>query len=496
MSYEVALVDDVNTKESILYVRGSEKSKYEFEERENFHIYNEKYEEKTLSSLSKDNVLWIAESLDEDVLTILVSTKTIDGRVNGLGKDNYGRDIITIDDNDYLLATADTLKPSMGEECTFYLDITGKIAYFKTKGSDYKIGWLISAYSSEEDDEIFMVKLFDGSVSNFECTKNFSFNGVKNLTHESIRNSLKKGESMAQIVRYKLNADNKITFLQTATESSEEKDRLFVEGTIPKQGQGTGVLYKKNLGNLLTNYFALEDSATVIIVPSDPLDYDKYVIGGPELIHNDATVYGIIGYKLNTSDDRCVAAVYDKTISVGGAESRQPSVVKKISEVLTAEDEIGYELEYYDLSIAPATITEKVAKTDNEEFLANINVGDVIRLDVDTDGNITGLSHIYDATEKKLVINIRDFWGSQFRGNSGKISVKQDSSIKIKVDTAYLSYMPLEYIPLDYAAVYISKVNKKGIRELEVASRSDIMLGETVIYTQRVGQDFRVIIYR
>lgn len=498
MNYEVALVDDINTKESILYVRGSTKTKYEFEERENFHIYNEKYEEKTLSSLAKDNVLWIAESLDEDVLTILVSTKTIDGKVSGLGKDLFGRDTVTLDGQDYLLATADTQKPSMGEECTFYLDITEKIAYFKAKGSDYKIGWLLSAYPSDENDEVFMVKLFDGSVSIYECTDNFSFNGEKKKSYETIMSELRNGkETMAQIVRYKQNADKKITFLQTATVNSEEADRLFVEGSIPKEGQGTGVLYKKNLGNLLTNYFALSDDATVLVIPGNPLDYDKYVIGGPELIHNDATVYGITGYKLNPDDDRCVAAIYDKTISAGGgASARQPSVIKKINEVLTADDEIGYEVEYYDLSIAPATITEKIAKTEEPEFLANIEVGDTVRIDVDTDGNITGLERIYNSKEKKLVRNIRDIWGSQFRGNSGVISVKQTNSIKIKVDTTYLSYMPLEYIPLDYAAVYISTVNKKGIRELEVASKSDIMLGDTVIYTQRVGQDFRVIIYR
>jgi len=502
MNYEVALVDDINTKESILYVRGSAKTKYEFEERENFHIYNEKYEEKALTSLSKDNVLWIAESLDEDVLTILVSTKTVDGKISGLGKDAYGRDIMTIDDEDYLLATVDTSKPSIGEECTFYLDIAGNIAYFKAKGSDYKIGWLLSAYPADENDEIFMVKMFDGSVSIYECTDNFSFNGVKKLSYDSIVNTLKNGQnSMAQIIRYKLNSDNKITFLQTATQASEEKDRLFVEGYIPRQGEGgshPGALFKKNLGNFFTNYFALEDNATVLIIPGDPLDYDKYVIGGPDLITNDSTVYGITGYKLNPEDDRCIAAVYDKTISAGGANARQPSVVKKISEVLTDKDEIGYEIEYYDLSIAPATITEKVAKTDKAEFITDtgIEVGDTIRIDVDTDGNITGLERIYNAKDKELIRNTRDIWGSQFRGNTGKVASKQSNSIKIKTDTAYPAKLTMEYIPLDYTAVYISETNKKGIRELKVGSRSDIMLGDTVIYTQRVGQDFRLIVYK
>lgn len=499
MSYYVALVDDINVSESILYVTGSGKTKYELEEKENLYIYNEKYEEKQLNNLSKNNVLWIAESLDGDILTILVSTKTVEGKVESLGADASDYNYVTIDGENYYLSTQDTEMPSLSEECIFYLDIDGKIAYFEAKGSDNKIGWLINAFISDEDDELMMVKMFDGEVSIYECSANFSYNGTKKANHGYVIDDLKAGNDKitGQIIRYKLNSDGKITFLQTATENYTEDNRLFVEGSIPKQGQGTGVLFKKNLGNLFTNYFALEDSATVLVIPGDPEDYEKYVIGGPELIGNDSTVYGITGYKLNNDDDRCVAAVYDKTITAGGnATAKQPSVVKKINEVLTDKDEIGYELEYYDLSIAPATITEKVAKTDDEDFLTDVAVGDVIRLDVDADGNITGLERIYNASEKVLVKSIRDIWGSNFRGNSGVISVKQANSIKIKVDTAYLSYMPLEYIPLDYCAVYISEVNSKGRRELKVGSRSDIAVGDTVIYTQRVGQDFRLIIYK
>ena len=114
-----------------------------------------------------------------------------------------------------------------------------------------------------------------------------------------------------QIVRYKQNAEGEITLLQTATDTFEERNRLFVEGVIPKQGAGVGVLYKRNMGNLLTNSFALEDDATVFIIPSDPDNYQKYVKGGPELIPNDATVYGITGYKLDPDDD----GAYQITVS-------------------------------------------------------------------------------------------------------------------------------------------------------------------------------------
>lgn len=121
----------------------------------------------------------------------------------------------------------------------------------------------------------------------------------------------------------------------------------------------------------------------------------------------------------------------------------------------------------------------------------------MIRLDVDADSKITGLNRIYSAAEKKFINSISgDPFGSQFRRNCGTVSVKLKNSIKIKTGGGYASYITEDFLLLEYSAVYVSRVGKNGKRVLEVGKKSDIAVGGYAVYTTRVGQDFRIIIYK
>ncbi len=111
--------------------------------------------------------------------------------------------------------------------------------------------------------------------------------------------------------------------------------------------------------------------------------------------------------------------------------------------------------------------------------------------------SISGLNRIYSAAEKKFINSISgDPFGSQFRGNCGTVSVKLKNSIKIKTGGGYASYITEDFLPLEYSAVYVSRVGKNGKRVLEVGTKSDIAVGDYAVYTTRVGQDFRIIIYK
>lgn len=170
-------------------------------------------------------------------------------------------------------------------------------------------------------------------MSRYKCAKRFTFNDEKVMDNVDVVNALKDADGNMKdgIVRYKLNANDEITLFQTADTTYTKDGRLFVEAKIPKQGEGVGVLFKKNYGNLFSTYFALEDNAAVFVIPTDKTDYDKYIMGGPEIFDNDDTVYGVTGYKLKFDDDRCAAAVYGKSVKAGGgAVARKPSIVKSV----------------------------------------------------------------------------------------------------------------------------------------------------------------------
>ncbi len=421
MDYTVALVTDINTVDMILYAQGDTSLKYEFEEYDDVSLFSNEYEETELSKLQTENAIWVAEDLDSTILTILVSDETVEGTVSGKGTGDNDRRYVVIGENEYYYAISSLNNIEIGEAGTFYLDIEGRIVGFETKNLGYQIGWIINAYVSEED-ELLHVRLFNGEVVNYACTEKLKFNG-SNESYENIISTLKGGNEKVkgQLIRYKLNANDEMLFLQTATDSYVEDNRLFLEGEIPKEGSGVGVLFKKNYGNLFTNSFALEDDCAVFVIPSDSDNYDKYVLGGPELFGNDGTRFGVKGYKLNFDDDRCVAAIWDKTITAGGeASANKPAVLKSINPALLANDEIGYKIEYYDISTAPASIIEMVAYTDEEEFLTGLESGDVIRIDTDDDNNVAALQRIYSANTNEFVSNIQTTqWGGQFRGNGG-----------------------------------------------------------------------------
>lgn len=500
MSYIAALAADININDEILYTSGEGETKYILEDYDDVFFYSSKYEKLKLSDIHQNNALWIAEDIGGTMLTILVSANVIEGTVRGTGTDSNGRKTVIIGDEEYKFAFNSLGSIAIGEAGTFYIDIAGRIAGFDTMNLNYQIGWIISAFVSDDDEDTLCAKIFDGDFKVYTCSKKLAFNGERKKDIRDIINVLKDGgeKVKGQIIRFKLNIDGEVTFLQTATQSYAEKDRLFVEGVIPKQGQGVGVLFKKNYGNFFTNYFALEDEAVVFVIPNDTENYDKYIKGGPELFGNDSTIYGVTGYKLNPDDDRCIAAVYDKTVSAGGdTVTNVASVIKSINKALLPNDDIGYEVNYYSISIAPSTITEMTAYVGDDELINGLQSGDLVRIDIDDDKQITALQRIYSAEEKTFIENIGGTqWGGQFRGNGGPVTQKLKNSVKFSVSGSYASYMTTEMLLLDYCAIYVSSEGKNGKRKLRIGTKSDIEVGDNIVYTTRVGQDFRVIVYK
>lgn len=498
MNYVVGVVDDINAEEQYLYVTTAKDLMYELESYDNVQIYSDKFEEMDFTSLEENKAVWIAEDIEKTTIMIISSDETVEGTVSGIGKTDMERPYVEINGTKYAFSIKDLEIPSIGENGTFYLDVAGRIVGYETVNVGYQISWLLNAYVEMEDEYLYF-KMFDGDVSTYKVTDNFSFNGIKNQTYEDIISELKNkdGKVKPQIIRYKMNANKEISFMQTATESFTEENRLFVEGTIPKQSEGQGSLFKKNLGNFFTNAFALEDNATVLVIPNDLNDYTKYMKTGTEIFGNDGTVYGVTGYKLNPDDDKCIAAVYDKTISAGSdAVTRITSVLRSINDVII-NDEEGFEIKYYELSTAPATITEKVAYTTEKDYVSELGLGDVIRVDVDADNKITALQRIYSEEERALKSEISGgYWGHNYRGNCGTITQKLKNSIKFSVASSYATWLKVEMLPLEYCAIYISEPGKNGTRKLKVGTKNDIATGDDLVYTSRVGQDIRVIIYK
>ncbi len=56
--------------------------------------------------------------------------------------------------------------------------------------------------------------------------------------------------------------------------------------------------------------------------------------------------------------------------------------------------------------------------------------------------------------------------------------------------------MTTEMLLLDYCAIYVSEPGKGSSRELRIGTKSDIEVGNYIMYTTRVGQDFRVIVFK
>jgi len=490
MDYYVATIGYVNNESETINFSEDDVLSVVLEGYKDYDLFDKDYEKLDIKDLKTKMIAWVAESTDKSYITLLLSEETIKGSITGK-RTEEGIEYLKIDDKEYpvkAVKSPDSL--TIGTYGTFSLGFDGSIANWTTSlGKNKNFVYTINAFIDSETDKI-MMKVFDDQIKTVTCVENLKINGIKYSNLSAAEQELKSYGDGIMIVE--TTEAGEIKSVETSISENDGSGRPYVIGSVPKEGQGAGTLYKKAVGNLLCNYFGLADDCVVFMVPEDRSEYDKYKKGGPELIKNDTTVYGITGYKTSEEQSRCVAAVYDRTFSASAssAVSRATTAITEVSMGLDANDEAIY------------TVTGKVMYTKadttfyvkDEELLEKIKEGNIIRVDTDASKVAVAVNVDYNYESGTSLVSTGGAYGDSYRMGQGKIIKKWDDGVLLDTAGIY-SYIQNQWVPLGVSNMWTWKETRNGL-SLESISTAEINVGDKMIYWQGYGGIDNILIIK
>lgn len=385
-----------------IYTADSEKSILDLEEKDSIKVIVYKDGKQTdKSAITKGSVLTVANGGEGEnkIITVYVSDKSEKGSISEYSSDD---DEITINEMTYKLANGylDALKANdkkawqirLGVPVTVYKDYFGKIAYIKPFDTEYIYGYALYA-DRERYTEIKLLDEFS-TWQTYKFADKVKFNGeADKVSEKDILPKLGGDGFSPQLLKFKLDTENKIKEIYTA---SETPTGAYDEFTV--SSEQTGVYQQNNTAFASKAY--LEDGAVIwLLAKAKPEDEDDITIMGTSELFSDrqytyvqynADEYGFSKYfaVFDTSENReyktnrSGAMVIEKVFKAVGADGSEKNAVR------------GMMFEYNNITVNFA---------DNVD-LQGIQKGDTISFSANSDGEISDLKIIHRMSESGVSV--------------------------------------------------------------------------------------------
>lgn len=215
----------------------------EGEEYEHIYIFDSDGKAVEASSLKEWNVLSVYASLDKSILRVVVSARSIVGKIEEISSDNS----ITVSGTKYAADAALTPKLQVGQNAEFYLDHEGRLAAFNEQStSDALYAYLLAAELGKGMNARVRMKMMTekGTIQTFTLAEkielgaysvkaNMLFN--KSELSDGVRNevnALFSGEEIhPQLIMFRLNEAEEISSIHTAQDgtamNADERESIF-----------------------------------------------------------------------------------------------------------------------------------------------------------------------------------------------------------------------------------------------------------------------------
>lgn len=378
------------------------------------------------------SVLDVMKSLDGKSTIAILTDEAFTGKVDSV---NTSDGKIVIDGKEYTLAQSfmnvpksdgsseklyETIKAGMSIE--FYVNSRDQIA-----GCDidfvggYSYGYLLRAYETEDFETVkFRIYTQAGTKVEYEARNKLTVNPYGVLkSPAAILGAINNGDP--QLIRYKIDNDNYITEVQTAYDNrnGEErfvKDKFSLDFKTDLEKKATRI-YNYGVGA----NFALDDSTLVFFIPDDLSNMKKFKAGNKTLLSGDVRDSNIELYDTNEAGAASVVIYYS-----GGSGGTPPStlwrsdalIISKTAEIMNEDGEESCRLYGYsagkevEIDCGDAEIenyglgnywNKAYADLYKGRTLKDLQKGDMILVEKDSDGNISGFLLIFSANEPPSV---------------------------------------------------------------------------------------------
>ncbi len=305
------------------------------------------------ADIAKGNVLTVTESVNTTGIkryVVYVSTNNFEGTLTSIGQDT-----LILDSTEYDIAPCFNMGDvTVGCTGTFYIDMYGRVAFYDGTASSGKYGILKGAGVTPGMDGKLQLKIFT-DAGTFETyyvhEKTFKLDGI-NYTETAVTNNyeaaiaalkasgLVAGE-IPQPVKYKLNGDGKVIYLDTIGAGVETEAGLTLSyPTKSRYYKNTGVM---TISPTETSYtpeeyqFAVTSDTILYKLPDDLSSENEYEVISTASMQSDSS-YTMSGYDAENKIVKLLLATGD--LSGDGISSNRLFVVDK---VMPALDENGEE---------------------------------------------------------------------------------------------------------------------------------------------------------
>ena len=419
--YEVVIITDydVVTVSAVDKDKGIIRSKYNSDVEYQVELYAEypSYQViladgtvKKLSDIKKYSTVFIAQSMDKTVTTIIMSEKTITGSV-----ESCSDDVVVIDGITYEVTPDfnqfNSVRPlSYG---MFYLDPKGRVGYYDAMTSKgYQAGYLIRFNKDEDTGEetLIRLKVFteNGEVTNLYTADKYYItdgngSGIKQKADNAddvinaLNNAITDGLGGGQLILYKLNSQGRVSEIETAahyTTDLAESEALDENGTLRQVTNKIKVMHKKGLFLLSSR---MNENTKVFSIPSDITKEKKFeVYTGLTNCFEWNKEYTLVSFAKSANAE---AADYVLGFLGGGDGAVDEYNIFAVEKVLEGVNDEGDTVKIIKGMWGGSAKEYMLDDTLSEN---EVNSGDLLRLGFDTDGNVKTMVKVFDNEKRTL----------------------------------------------------------------------------------------------
>ncbi len=413
----------------------------------------------------------------------------------------------------------------------FYLDVLGEIAYYEQGGSSGKrFGYILEAASEGGISTDYSTKMLtqSGEVSIIPFASRLNVDGTGRTAAEAYQILAANTELAGKVramVRYSLNSEGKINFLDTKAPNS---DHDIDELTESKITFSNGMRYQSQ-SHMLVSYqdpqrYIIGDDCVVFVIPETVSSDDEYKIYGSNYFINEqyygAASSGASFSMWNVKDgvpgaiSMTVAAA---SVGLGSIDlsNGNVGVVSKISKSATEDGDTGYSISiwlagtetkysYVEKSKlvrdAGGTTDQKPDGSGKMTPAEDLKFGDVVMVDADAQSRINVLYRLADFNPFDMTKDIAPKY--QVKGMSGyqewifgSVRRKKDNSLAIDVNLS----TELMINSLQTPRVCIVDKELKTVTPAEFGSiqaSEDDAIADKVFVRVRFGSVREIFIYR
>ena len=373
-----------------------------------------------VTSIAANDVILYATSLDESVYTLLVSNQTVSGSISSINSDSTQ---MTINSVTYDIGSkcASYIRDKDGKELksgasgTFYLDSFGT-AVFGTLQQTSVAPYAYITNSFIEygaDDEVYVTvysSTATGSAKSYLVKNKVKFNGTT-IKNSEVPDRLKQTASYTNgdtqyvdkiygagktpvLTGYSQPArvtikDNVITEIITMTSDEVQAQNDDNEKVVKCKDIDQYTYSSNSFSQSGKTSFSVNSSTTVIYVPGNRTQKDKYAKKVPSSAFVSGDSYYLEAYDINSSKIAGLIILYGNDGSLTTVKKDTDfSVVASLPESVYDEEKDDTVLKF-DVYTGSSSTSKSWTTFDDKEF-SNVRVGDVIQFAYDSDQYIQG----------------------------------------------------------------------------------------------------------